>query len=247
MKENKPLISIITVSFNAAKTIEQTILSVVNQTYPNIEYIIIDGGSTDGTVDIIKKYEDKIAYWVSEPDKGIYDAMNKGIEKASGEWINFMNSGDEFYNNRVLSDIFSESISNEIDVFYGDVAIKYQKKESYKKPLPINQIEKGMVFCHQSSFVRTKLYKENPYNLTYKICADYNFFLSVYRKGGNFKYKSIVISKFLYGGLSSSSTLDLLIEERHISGRKHNKYFFKKFLKEVLFGKFYDFYRKHLK
>lgn len=95
-------ISIITVSYNAAKTIEQTIQSVVNQTYDNIEYIIIDGGSTDGTVDIIKKYEDKIAYWVSEPDKGIYDAMNKGILKASGEYIYFLGADDWLYNESVM-------------------------------------------------------------------------------------------------------------------------------------------------
>ena len=83
--KNNILISVVTVSYNAVATIEQTLLSVINQTYPNIEYIIIDGGSTDGTVDIIKKYADEIVYWISEPDKGIYDAMNKGIKKANGE------------------------------------------------------------------------------------------------------------------------------------------------------------------
>lgn len=88
------LISVITVSYNAVSTIEQTILSVINQTYSNIEYIIIDGGSTDGTIDIIRRYEDKIAYWVSEPDRGIYDAMNKGASKANGEYIAFLNSDD---------------------------------------------------------------------------------------------------------------------------------------------------------
>ena len=92
--KNNILISVVTVSYNAVATIEQTLLSVINQTYPNIEYIIIDGGSTDGTVDIIKKYADEIVYWISEPDKGIYDAMNKGIKKANGEWINFINAGD---------------------------------------------------------------------------------------------------------------------------------------------------------
>ena len=86
------LISVITVSYNAVSTIEQTILSVINQTYSNIEYIIIDGGSTDGTIDIIRRYEDKIAYWVSEPDRGIYDAMNKGASKANGEYIAFLNT-----------------------------------------------------------------------------------------------------------------------------------------------------------
>lgn len=86
-------ISVVTVCYNAADTIEKTMLSVLNQTHHDIEYIIIDGGSTDGTVEIIRKYADRIAYWVSEPDKGIYDAMNKGIKVATGEWINFMNAG----------------------------------------------------------------------------------------------------------------------------------------------------------
>ncbi len=104
--QNNPLVTIVTVSYNVVSTIERTILSVVNQTYSNIEYIIIDGGSTDGTVDIIKKYMDKIAYWVSEPDKGIYDAMNKGILMAKGQWINFMNSGDYLYSNDVISQFF---------------------------------------------------------------------------------------------------------------------------------------------
>ena len=92
-KETDTLISVVTVSYNAVLTIEQTILSVINQTYPNVEYIIIDGGSTDGTVDIIKKYADKIAYWVSEPDKGIYDAMNKGGLKATGDLFSFLMLG----------------------------------------------------------------------------------------------------------------------------------------------------------
>ena len=88
----KPLITVVTICYNAVDTIEETIKSVIEQTYPNIEYIVIDGGSKDGTVDIIKKYQDKISYWVSEPDRGIYDAMNKGTMKANGRWINFMNS-----------------------------------------------------------------------------------------------------------------------------------------------------------
>ena len=101
-KETDTLISVVTVSYNAVLTIEQTILSVINQTYPNVEYIIIDGGSTDGTVDIIKKYADKIAYWVSEPDKGIYDAMNKRWLKATGDFIQFLNAGDWFENEHVI-------------------------------------------------------------------------------------------------------------------------------------------------
>ena len=107
-KETDTLISVVTVSYNAVSTIEQTILSVINQTYPNVEYIIIDGGSTDGTVDIIKKYADKIAYWVSEPDKGIYDAMNKGGLKTTGDFIQFLNAGDWLENEHVIEKIFKD-------------------------------------------------------------------------------------------------------------------------------------------
>ena len=102
MKKQYPLISVITVSYNAVSTIEDTILSVINQTYTNIEYIIIDGGSADGTVGIIEKYVDRISYWVSEPDKGIYDAMNKGLKVANGDWAIFMGSDDVFFNNKVI-------------------------------------------------------------------------------------------------------------------------------------------------
>ena len=98
-------ISIITVSYNAAKTIEQTISSVVNQTYQDIEYIIIDGGSTDGTMDIIRKYEDRIAYWISEPDKGIYDAMNKGIDVATGDYVYFLGADDRLVDANIIDKI----------------------------------------------------------------------------------------------------------------------------------------------
>ena len=116
--DDKPLVSIVTVVFNGEKYLEQTIQSVINQTYDNVEYIIIDGGSTDGTVDIIKNYEDRIDYWISEKDKGIYDAMNKGINLASGEWINFMNAGDIFYDEKVLNTIYiNPKLFQEIDSF----------------------------------------------------------------------------------------------------------------------------------
>ena len=136
--KNNPLISVVTVSYNAVLTIEQTILSVINQTYPHIEYIIIDGGSTDGTVDIIKKYANRIAYWVSEPDKGIYDAMNKGIRTAKGEWINFMNAGDLFYSKDTLEKVFSKSINDNIKVIYGDVMLNKQGVLSQGKVYPIS-------------------------------------------------------------------------------------------------------------
>ena len=116
----KPKITVVTVCYNAAVTIEKTILSVVGQTYNNIEYLIIDGGSKDDTLAIIKKYESNISKWISEPDKGIYDAMNKAIKMATGEWINFMNAGDCFATNDVLEKIFQENIPDNVKFLYSD-------------------------------------------------------------------------------------------------------------------------------
>src|SRR5688572_17840000 len=118
-----PLVSVITVSFNAASTIQRTIDSVLALTYPNIEYIIIDGGSTDDTLNLIKQYESQIDYWLSESDNGIYDGMNKGIGAATGEWINFMNCGDRFASAHSLN--FFENIRADADIIYGKAIVEY--------------------------------------------------------------------------------------------------------------------------
>ena len=143
---SKPLISIVTVSYNAATTIEQTILSVINQDFEDFEYIIVDGGSTDGTVDIIKKYQDKITLWVSEPDRGIYDAMNKGIRLAKGEWINFMNAGDSFSNENTLNTCIQAILKHSnIEVIYSDV----------NRFLNGNFIEKSILYHENKYSVRS--------------------------------------------------------------------------------------------
>lgn len=193
---DKPLITIVTVCYNAAVAIEETILSVLDQTYPKIEYIIIDGGSTDGTVDIIKKYTDRLAYWVSEPDKGIYDAMNKGIAAATGEYINFMNAGDKFYDKNVLSE-FVPQINNEGDIIYGDVVYVLKKSRYRKKPLDLTYLSKGMVFCHQSTFIRTSFHKQHPYITTFKSAGDYKFLYDAYfvHKVA-FQYIPMIVSLF---------------------------------------------------
>jgi len=232
-----PLITIITVAYNAVKDIENTILSVLNQTYPNIEYIIIDGGSTDGTLDIIKKYEDKISYWVSEPDKGIYDAMNKGTLKATGVWLNFMNAGDTFYDQQVLEKVFKDNDWSDTDVIYGDVYVKYKGGSKLKKTLPIKHLEKGMPFCHQSSFVRTTLQKQFLFNTNYKICADYDFFYTLYKKKFYFKYTNILIAKFLNGGVSTDAIFNLLVENWQIGKKNYKVYFIYLLLKVYLVGK----------
>lgn len=131
---NKPSLSVITVVFNNVNMIEVTIQSVISQTYSNIEYIIIDGGSTDGTLDIIKKYQDKVDLWISEPDNGIYDAMNKGIGLSSGEWLNFMNSGDVFSSEQVVNNIFQNQIDSHVSFIYSDAYFQnILKKDSPKE------------------------------------------------------------------------------------------------------------------
>ena len=204
--KNNPLISVVTVSYNAVLTIEQTILSVINQTYPHIEYIIIDGGSTDGTVDIIKKYANRIAYWVSEPDKGIYDAMNKGIRTAKGEWINFMNAGDLFYSKDTLEKVFSKSINDNIKVIYGDVMLNKQGVLSQGKVYPISFMQIAMPFCHQFSFSHISEYTHG-FNLQFKIGADFEFYYRIYHQYNDRVFLYMPINIAIYENVEGLSTI----------------------------------------
>lgn len=181
----QPKISVVTVCYNAVNDIEKTILSVINQTYSNIEYLIIDGGSTDGTMDIINKYKDKIDVIVSEPDKGIYDAMNKGIEKASGVFINFMNAGDTFADNSVVKNIFEQiPLNRDVKLIFGPWYLVYNGHERLIKPSPFFKNTKkvrGMGFSHQTVFLDAALAKKYKFeNKKFKIAADYNMINSIY-------------------------------------------------------------------
>lgn len=200
-------ISIITVCYNAVSTLEETVLSVLNQTYPNIEYIIIDGGSIDGSVDIIKKYADRLAYWISEPDNGIYDAMNKGVSVASGDWINFMNAGDSFYCNETISALFVESIAENVASVFGNTIFRYPAKDvliEYKS----SSMHSVMPACHQSIFCRRQVLLDFPFNLKYKIAADYDFFYRVKKAGWQYKFVNCIVAIYdATGGISSRSTL----------------------------------------
>ncbi len=191
-----PKITVVTVAYNAAKEIEETILSVTKQDYLNLEYIVIDGASKDGSVDIIRKYENKILLWISEPDKGIYDAMNKGIDKATGDWILFMNAGDYFYSNKVISDVFSsENDYSAYDVIYGDAEFRL-KSFSYVIEAMESAPERFMPFSHQAAFTRTTKAKQLKYNTQYKIAADTEFFLRLMKQGSIYKHISTVICSY---------------------------------------------------
>ena len=210
MQSNKePLVTVITVVRNAVSLLEKTILSVINQTYPNIEYIIIDGASNDGTIDIIKKYEDKISLWVSEPDKGIYDAMNKGIDLANGTWINFMNAGDKFFNNSIVESLFKEDSHNQYDLIYGDSEYVYDNGFSiHKKTGRLKDIWKFMVFCHQSLFMKTNILKKNYFNID-NITADHELIYKCYNEKLKFLKSDIIIASYLLGGESEKRIIEL--------------------------------------
>ena len=203
----KPLITVITAVYNCASTIDETIRSVLNQTYENIEYIIIDGGSTDGTLDIIKKYDDQIDYWLSEPDGGIYYAMNKGIALASGEWINFMNAGDTFYRNDIIESIYRNNV-NGADLIYGHHEVVYNDQFIVvKKARRLEKLWKEMVFRHQSLFTKAALLKKRPFNLSYVIGADFDFIYYAFVNNYTFYNTDQVISRISVGGFSDNNLL----------------------------------------
>jgi|APSaa5957512535_1039671.scaffolds.fasta_scaffold17852_4 glycosyltransferase involved in cell wall biosynthesis len=198
--DDQPLISIITVVYNGDKYLEETIKSVINQTYDNVEYIIIDGGSNDGTLDIIKRYDDQIDYWLSEKDNGIYYAMNKGLTLISGDWVNLMNSGDEFYNNETLSDINFDKIST--CIIFGKAYI-YYKDQNFIRSSDFH-LGKGKKTPpnHQAVFVSKKIYKTILYDTTYKYSADSVYLKKIFSKF-SFQEVDMIINKFELGGVSN--------------------------------------------
>tara|TARA_A100001011_G_C14163227_1_gene779185 strand:+ start:167 stop:1105 length:939 start_codon:yes stop_codon:yes gene_type:complete len=170
--DDKPLISVITVVFNGEKYLRETIESVINQTYDNVEYVIIDGGSTDGTIDIIKSYEDKLDYWISEPDNGIYDAMNKAIDTVTGKWVNFINSSDTLNKNAYnkVNDFLVKN-SNKCDVFVFGYSIKNNNTMTDYKP-NLNKKWK-MPSSHNSIIYKSNIIKEYKFNLNFKYACDF--------------------------------------------------------------------------
>lgn len=239
---NKDKISIVTVVFNGASIIEQTIKSVITQTYDNLEYIIIDGGSTDGTIDIIKKYHDKLSFWISEPDKGIYDAMNKSIDRLSGLWVNFMNAGDHFYSDNAIEDIFGgEQDYSQYAVVYGDAEYRL-KTFSYIRPAYDVDRDHFMPFSHQASFVRSDIAKKNQFNLKYRIAADTEFFLRLNREG--YKLKRIPVTVCSYDaseGFSMNNEVKHakeFIEMQIEYGASKDSPYFKKYLRNAYLRQF---------
>lgn len=207
--KQKPIVSIITVVYNGGTLLEGTIQSVLKQDASHLEYIIIDGGSKDGTLEVIQKYEDKIDYWISEPDKGIYDAMNKGLKVATGDYVWFMNAGDHIHGEAVLQDLFS-TISD-ADVYYGEANFVDEQRtllgtrsQISTRKLPENltwkDMKYGMVVCHQSFIAKRSLV--NEYDLTYRCSSDINWVIEVLKKSKTTVNSERVLSEYLVGGFS---------------------------------------------
>jgi glycosyltransferase involved in cell wall biosynthesis len=203
-------VTIITVTYNVEDIIKETIESIINQTYDNVELVIVDGGSNDRTLEILKQYESNISVLVSESDKGIFDAMNRGLDLATGVWVNFMNAGDKLSKNTILSEIDFELYAKEsIGVIYGNT-LRSGKRLSY--PFPLNSIETGgMPACHQSMFFNLKVLKDslkfkNQY-LALNRYGDVELVARLYHKGFTFKYLDKVISDNSAAGSSTSKSL----------------------------------------
>jgi len=222
-----PLVSVITVVLNAEELIEATVQSVTEQIYKNIELIIVDGGSSDSTLTILGRYKKYISKLVSEPDDGIYNAMNKGINIASGDWVIFMNAGDKFSSFDVISSIFNSCRGPE-KIIYGDVIVNYGDFSFLKRAGDLARLWTGMKFSHQSAFIEVIYHKNNKYDESFRIAADFNFFLIAYKNQVQFKYVNMPISTVIIGGVSERNQLQTIIDCRAV-------------VQSVLHNKFYDY------
>jgi glycosyltransferase involved in cell wall biosynthesis len=225
-------ISVITVCKNAVKTIEETILSVLNQSYQNIEYIVIDGVSTDGTLEIIKKYENKITKLISEPDSGVYNAMNKGISMATGDILYFINANDTVYDNYVFEKITNYfQKDNELEFLFGDFQFTTQSKTngSVVKHNKVHTIFTFVYYniCHQAIFYRSRVFREyGLYDESYKIFADYELNVKLLVENRlKAKYLNLLISKFEEGGISTAKNDEILKKHSDERKRIYSKYF----------------------
>lgn len=209
-------ITIITVCYNAEATIEQTICSVLGQSYRPIEYIIIDGKSTDNTNNIILRYKPEFIekgfnfLHLSEQDKGIFDAMNKGIQLATGKWINFMNAGDFFNNNEVIKQVFCREIPVGVKAIYGDTIVSKKFGQFVNHALPPTQIVQHMPTCHQAFFIDAEEMKQHPFSNDYHLTADYHFVYNLYKRTSNQAFLQLPISIVCYEAEHGISSINKL-------------------------------------
>jgi glycosyltransferase involved in cell wall biosynthesis len=214
-----PKLPVITVVYNNAKDIERTMLSVLQQTYSNIEYIIIDGASTDGTLAIIEKHQSQVAKILSEKDRGIYDAMNKGLALATGDYVLFMNSGDEIYATDTVENVFASATN--ADIYYGETEMYDeqwhslgQRRHQAPETFTWQDFKYGMSISHQAIYIKRSLC--DAYNLNYKYSADIDWIIKAAKKSSSFVNTHCYVAKYLVGGMSKQKHRESLIERFRI-------------------------------
>ena len=223
-----PVFSVITVTYNAAAVLEDTIQSVIAQTYHHVEYIIVDGASKDGTTGIIDRYRDRIARVVSEPDGGLYDAMNKGIALATGDYLCFLNAGDSFHEDDTLQQIVHSLAPHDTlpGVTYGETDLvdcegHFVRKRRLSAPevLTWKSFRQGMLVCHQAFFARRDLVE--PYDLRYRFSADFDWCIRVMKKAHVLHNAHLVVIDYLDEGLTTANRRASLLERFRIMCRHY--------------------------
>ena len=213
MNHPHPKFSIITVTYNAEKVLEDTIQSVIFQTYRNVEYIIVDGASKDHTLDIVNKYHNRINKVISEPDKGLYDAMNKGIQLATGDYLCFLNAGDKFHDSETLQKIVHTLKGQELpDVIYGETAIVdeeghflHMRRLSAPAHLNWKSFKQGMLVCHQAFFVNRELAINHLYDLQYRFSADFDWCIRIMKKAKCLHNTRLTLIDYLNEGMTTKN------------------------------------------
>jgi glycosyltransferase involved in cell wall biosynthesis len=258
-----PLVSVVTVLYNGGKYLAQTIDSVLNQRYPALEYIIVDGGSTDNSLDIIRANEHRIDYWVSEPDKGISDAFNKGIGLARGEWVGLINADDWYEDGAVER---AMQLAGTADVVYGNLQCWEDGQKDYLFTGNHQMLPLEMTLNHPTVFARRRLYEAwGGYRQDYKIAMDYELLLRFYTQGARFAYVNHCLAHMRLEGVSDRKWIEGFREvnrakDQHLGKRlAHGLYFYKQVgftfvsrqLKDAgkrvkLFATLLRLYRKHL-
>ena len=213
MNHPHPKFSIITVTYNAEKVLEDTIQSVIFQTYRNVEYIIVDGASKDHTLEIVNKYHNRINKVISEPDKGLYDAMNKGIQLATGDYLCFLNAGDKFHDSETLQKIVHTLKGQELpDVIYGETAIVdeeghflHMRRLSAPAHLNWKSFKQGMLVCHQAFFANRELAINHLYNLQYRFSADFDWCIRIMKKAKCLHNTRLTLIDYLNEGMTTKN------------------------------------------
>ena len=224
-----PKFSIITVTFNAGKVLEDTIMSVIAQTYKGIEYIIVDGGSKDNTLDIVNKYKEHIDQAISEPDKGLYDAMNKGIRMATGDHLCFLNAGDKLHDCNTLLQIVETLKDKELpDVIYGETAIVdengnflHMRRLSTPEQLNWKSFKQGMLVCHQAFLAKRELTLKEPYDLQYRFSADFDWCIRVMKKAKCLHNTRLILIDYLNEGMTTRNHKASLKERFRIMAKHY--------------------------